>query len=602
VPTKTSVSASEGRDDAKAAPSAAQLGQVREVIHVLTNAIQAARLYPAEHKSVVGFIVNLHERLTAYLEEHWKLEIGIEEQAFTFAGKRVHEESQTAKSLPFFFFKDGMQAISFYKGVERDELKEFLETIRAVSALPPEEGDIVTALWERDFANIRYLAPDDYLETKIGQGRPPLEWKVDHQAMENGRIDLSPEDLDDIRNRIYAMERSEGKAAGVWDSSRTDESGAPEALSTGSEEREIEAMLDASRRVSAEDEHLNLIIDVIYLEDRSDQYPGLADLILRTQRELVARGDFARAARLFNLLLELKSALGQTDPDKAAMVGGAVRGIMGGDMLAEVENSIRASGRGDEAIFRYLGLLGPGAARLVGDLFERANTGSVREMALETLKKIGREDIGALMLLPQESKPGLTREIIGLVSGSRDKRVLPFLASFPSYKNAAVRLAAARALARVGDEASDKILQSFAADQEEVVRVAALEGLRPGADPRVVQRVLELAGGEAGLKKKSAAERGAVLAFLGRSRSEDACGWLHGVLKRRSLLADRRRTEICLAAVSSLAVMTLPSARLALEEGARKRRGRVREACRKALENWPASAAAAPSARPRPKP
>jgi HEAT repeat protein len=595
VETKKSDPHAPDADGAEAAPSAVQVDKVRDLIHVLTNAIQAARLYPVDHKSAVRFISNLHERMSAYLDEHWKLEIGIEEQAFTFAGIRVHEESQAAKSLPFFFFKDGMQAISFYKGIEREELKGLLETIRTVSALPADEGDIVTALWEKDFANIRYLAPDDYLETKIGQGRPPLEWQVDREAMEKGRIDLSPEDLEAVRARIFAMERSEGKTAETLEVAQDDGLGSLVPPSDEIEAREIEAMLAASRRISPQDEHLSLVIEVIYLEDREDQFSALGDLILRTQRELLARGDFVRASRLFRSLLELGSVLAGVNADKAAMLAGAIGEITSPGMLAELEESVRERRDGDEALFRYLGLIGPSAARLVGDLFERANTKAMRETALETLKKIGREDIGALMLLPQESRPGLTGEIIAIVSGSRDKRVIPFLAGFLSHGSVPVRIEAVRALARADEEAAGTILLGFAADQEEAVRIEALAGLRPGADRKIIRRVLELSGGESGLKKKSAAERRAFLAALGRSRSEDACAWLHRLISRRSYLPGRKHTELCLGAVSALAMMPLPEARRALEEGARKRRGRVREACRKALENRPEPATAAPS-------
>jgi HEAT repeat protein len=588
VETKKSATPRSDRDGDEAAVSPAQINKVRELIHVLANAIHAARLFPADHQTVVNFISDLHERLSGYLDKHGKLEIWIEEQAFTFAGKRVHEDLQTAKSLPFFFFKDGMQSISFYKGIEKDELKGFLETIRAVSALPPEEGDIVNALWERDFANIRYLAPDDYLETKIGLGRPPLEWKVDRQAMETGRIDLSPEDLEDVRNRVYAMEHSQGRDADTWGVPQTGDLGSLAAPSTDSESQEIETMLAADREISAEDEYLNLLVEVIYLEDRGDEFSGLADVIRQYHGDLISRGDFVRASRLLRSLIDLRDALAKSNSAKAAMLSGAFQEITGKAALVELEESLRLHGAGDdETLFCYLGLIGPAAARLIAELFERAKTQSVRALALEALKNIGREDTAALMLLPQESKPALTKEIIGMVTGSRDKRIISFLAGFLSYRNASVRLEAVRALGRAADDAADKILVGFLSDSEEPIRIATLEGLRPNADRQVVRQVLDRAGGGAGLKKKSAAEREALMAFLGRSRSEDACAWLRRILGRTPFLPDGKHTEICVAAAAALANLAYPEAREALQKGSRKRQRKIREACLTALEDWP---------------
>ena len=43
------------------------------------------------------------------------------------------------------------------------------------------------------------------------------------------------------------------------------------------EKREIDSLLTANRGISADDEYLNLMIEILYLEDRSDQYPGVEE-------------------------------------------------------------------------------------------------------------------------------------------------------------------------------------------------------------------------------------------------------------------------------------------------------------------------------------
>ncbi len=345
-------------DGLKEAVRGRQVERVRDLIQVLVNTIQAARLFPPEHQTVVNFVSDLHGRLTGYLDEHGELEIGIEEQSLTFAGKPVHEDPVPAKSLSFFFFKDGMKALVFCRGLKIDEVSELLATIRGVSSLPAEEGDIVNALWEKDFANIRYLAPDDYLETKIGQGRKLLEWPIDRPAMSAGRIDLSPEDLEDIRNRIQAMGRGEGPDDAIWKAELADELSSPVAPAREAEEkREIDSLLTANRRLSADDEYLNLMIEILYLEDRSDQYPGLADSIRQYHRELIARRDFSRAARLLQSLLELKETSGSTQPEKAAILGASLGDIAGQEALAELEEALRPPAPdSDESILAYLRL------------------------------------------------------------------------------------------------------------------------------------------------------------------------------------------------------------------------------------------------------
>jgi len=67
-------------------------------------------------------------------------------------------------------------------------------------------------LWEKDFAHIRYFAPDDFLETKIGAGQRPIEFKIDPQQFETGTITLAPEDREEFMKRGLAAE-AEAKAA-----------------------------------------------------------------------------------------------------------------------------------------------------------------------------------------------------------------------------------------------------------------------------------------------------------------------------------------------------------------------------------------------------
>src|SRR4030042_3777880 len=135
-----------------------QQDEAREILLVLGNAVSAFRLFPSENPTVRNFISDLYERLSEYLDKHRKLVIGVEEQAFTLDGKTIFQDPSPVRSLPFFFLKDGLKMLEFHRGLQKSELEGFLEAIREVSQLPPEEGDIVNALWELTFRNIRHVA------------------------------------------------------------------------------------------------------------------------------------------------------------------------------------------------------------------------------------------------------------------------------------------------------------------------------------------------------------------------------------------------------------------------------------------------------------
>jgi len=559
----------------------AQLAKVKEILIVLANAVSAAKIFPSEHQTVVNFISDLEAKFKEYLDAYWKLELGIEERAFTFAGKKVYEDPHPVKSLPFFFFKDGMKTLYFYRGLEKEELVAFLETIKKVSQLPPEEGDIVNALWEKDLANIRYDAPDDFLETRIGVGKPPLELRVDREKLSSGRIDLAPEDLETTRSSTLAVEASVIKPA-VESVGEGQEDIASEPVASDEKDmREIESLLLSNRRISPEEEYLNLIIEITYLEDRTEQFPAIADVLKQYHQEAVQKNDFKRAARLLLSLNEIGNASATKDEKKASFLEALITEISQGSLIAELPDSLDFNRVEDiDSLLAYLKLIGPRAARSVAAVFEHSGDERHRRAALNILEEIGRQDSGLVMSLAQESRPALTREIIGLFSRRRDKRIVSYLAGFLRYRNKVIKLEAVKALGEIDDETAGKILIGFLSDEDEEVRTSAARALKP-VQKAVLDHLLMLARHKS-FKKKNRSEKGAILEAIARSSSDEACDLLRKTLKT-SLFSSREKTEMAIVAASVLGKMITPAAEEALKDGAKSRSRRVREACLRAL-------------------
>jgi len=570
-------------DSAASVPaSPAQIAQIKEILLVLANAVSAAKIFPPEHQTVVNFVSDLHVRLKDYLERHWKLELGIEERVFTFSGKTVYEDPHPVKSLPFFFYKDGMQTLYFYRGLGKEELKGFLETIKEVSKLPPEEGDIVNALWEKDFANIRYSAPDDFLETRIGVAKSPLEIKVDREEFSRGRIDLSPEDLEAIHASILTLRESERIPPGESGSVIQEEINLLWDTSNAQELEEVESLLLSSRRVSSEEEYQSLVLEILYLEDRPDQFPAIAAVLKQLHLEALNKRHFRGASRLLSSLREIKEDFLEKDENKAGFIEAVIQELSQERLVIELEDSLDLSRVEDiDSLLSYLHLIGSRAVRLLAAVFERASDPIIRQKALRILEEIGEKDSGALMALAQDSKPALTREIIRLAGRLRDKKTIPYLAGFLGSQNAEIKLEAVRALGETADKTAAKVLLGFLADEDERVRTGALQSLLK-VDETVLPHILAFAR-EKEFKKKSLAEIGAAFETLARSESNEACHALKEFLRIRPWWPAPRKTEIALVAAAALEKMAIPLALEALKEGTRCRSKKIKQACAKAL-------------------
>ncbi len=152
---------------AAAPPDPARTEKVKDLLHSLANTVSAMKIFPSEHATVTHFVDQLAAKFAEFLAVHGKLQIGIEEFSFTFEGKPAYTDDVAIKSLPFFFFKDGLHSLFFYQGLDRPEVFDLLELIKTEAQKPAEDSDIVAALWERDFPNIQYYAPDEFLENRI---------------------------------------------------------------------------------------------------------------------------------------------------------------------------------------------------------------------------------------------------------------------------------------------------------------------------------------------------------------------------------------------------------------------------------------------------
>jgi len=231
--------------------------KVRDILHQLANVVSAMKIFPSEHASIRTFGDDLTLKFRGFLDEYGKLELWVSEFSFICGDKTVYEDDIAIKSLPFFFYKDGMQRLYFYQGLTGAEILEFLDIIKREARKPAGDSDIVGAMWEKDFSHIQYYAPEDFLENRIleecGQGdaktsssdaavvgQKAIEIKVDTSKFTQGKIELSEEDRKIVGQRAadqalareeapqVALEKAAERALGAEQTSPSESPSQPE--------------------------------------------------------------------------------------------------------------------------------------------------------------------------------------------------------------------------------------------------------------------------------------------------------------------------------------------------------------------------------------
>jgi len=562
--------------------------EVREILLLLTRTTSAFKIFPAEHASIRQFLDDLYKRLSAFLDQHLSLDLIIGENYFEFMEQRVYEDADTARSLPFFFFRDGMQRLSFHRGLSEEELRAWLETIKTVASLPPEEADIVTALWERNFENITFYAPDEFIIDKITSGRPVPEYEVDPDELYSGRIDLAPDDKQAIEEwKIKAAQVGlepplpAEATSPIWNEASTD--------LQEEEWKAIEAILHGYRHLPPDEELARLLLEIVYLEDRPEQLPSFKDSFRQAHRQLIQNGKFGAAASFLHDLSSLKDVFNSKAPEKAKLIDSFFADLGEEDELALIKEAYQTQKEkfNQEDFLAYLQALGQPGLAVIASFYEGERSLLKAEVVQPFLRSWAAKEPEVVMKLAQESRPHLACEVIRVLSDLPERQVATFLASFISSGQPILRREAVKALSRLNLPAARKMLLGFLQDEKEEIRIMAAQNLEI-IDESMLEHILHFASFE-NLKRKSPEEAEALLLALARTpnpRVKDYFLQLFGL----SWLFRPKVKKICLLAVAALKAAANSQAWELLEAGRSKGRGKLRRACDQACRelNLPA--------------
>jgi len=599
---------------------AARVEKAKDLLHYLANTVSAMKIFPSEHATSKNFVDQLTKKFTDFLSAYQKLQIGIEEYSFTYGGKPIYSDEVAIKSLPFFFFKDGLQILFFYQGLDRQEILEFLELIKAEAVKPSEDSDFVVALWERDFPNIQYYAPDEFLENRImtetrdsralrdmpelpeDLAHETIEVRVDTTKFSQGRIDLDHEDREAVAKAAAEPAADEaaapaatekpaeagGGAAG--DKSQASPAASMDPTLTEAELLSLETMVRENRTISAEEEYINLMVEIIYLEENLANDRASLDALLDYHFDQLQRGHFHIAVLIIEKIHELRRHVAG-NPAKAGLLDEFLARTVSPKTVDAVRILLAKKQAMDwESLLGFFGLLGTPALGLAADLFDIAPDGEARHKIAGFIEGTGARDPGLLAGLADNARPELAREIIGILSRIPDGRGIPHLSAFVSFQNRDIKFEVIHILSGARDEMANRILAGFLNDPDEEIRIQAAMALDPAQGGARVQQILREATGR-GFLAKSLKEKEALLAFLGRTRSAEALDFLRKTLLRSSLFASKKALEMRLAAVAGLEGMGTDQALQALQKGALGRTKKVREACSAALLRLPPAGA-----------
>jgi len=443
--------------------------QVEELLRTLVKGLRAFQMYLPNNPIYQRAIHNVR---AAFLPI-WgagldRLVLQVVETDLVWEEQVIYHQPNKSESLAWSLFKDGMRVLTFFPGVEEEEIVRFLDIVQRSRTLSSEAGDdLLTLLWEQEFGFVQYhfteFIPDSGVPGLSGEGAysqaPPTDPNVVEEKQQETRGKVEEEaprksgvvDIEDFDSTLYWLDDAEIRSIA-------------EAI-----EREYKQDLRANvlgvlfdiLEQRAEDWARSEVIGTLesylpYLLNAGD-FRSVA-LILRETRLLVRRPELFAAQHREQLDL----FTGQlSDPGVLQQILQSVSEAQtppSEEDLGELFRELRPAGL--ETVLVWLPRL-PAASAIH----------KLLASAADRLAETTPQEVLRLLRLPQsEALPA----VIALCGRLKLQAAVPGLADTLAHENAAFRLAGVQALDAIGTPAALQALEKTVDDADREVRIAGV--------------------------------------------------------------------------------------------------------------------------------
>jgi hypothetical protein len=157
-----------------------EFDSAKTLVQVLVKTLKSLLLYPRNNPIPKEFKKKLHQSFRDFLDSNEELRLEVKHSQLIYRERAVYEDQDREEGMAYALHKDGIRELVFIKGLEQEELGQFLETIELCLKSADLEDDLVTLLWEKDLDHIKYLVVDDLLDVDVPKAEDvPDDWDFD---------------------------------------------------------------------------------------------------------------------------------------------------------------------------------------------------------------------------------------------------------------------------------------------------------------------------------------------------------------------------------------------------------------------------------------
>jgi HEAT repeat protein len=536
---------------------------VETLLSVLVKAMRAHQLYLPNNPVYQRALENLRRAFLPVWSHVDEISLSITESDFRWDGRPVMHEINKSESIPWLFFKDGIRELRLLKGFEEQEVVGLLEILKRVKKASPEEDDLLTLIWEKDFTLLRYRFIDLTLENPN-----PIEASVPAEQRQPVPPPQQMEPEPEARPGIVRIEDLDATVHFL-------------------DENEIDYLRSEVQKEYASDVRRNvlaILLDTFELQTAKPVRDEISEILENFLMHLLSAGHFSTVAYVLRESQELATRARELDgahktklvglPDRLSAAGPLSNLLQAMDEsetapnqseLNELFQQLRPSGLG--TLFTWLGKLQnadvKAAIEVAAARLAHANTA-------ELVKLIGSSDVEVAM------------EAARRAGGLKTAAAVAPLGKLLSHEAPKLRLVAVQALSEINSAGALQQLERAVDDDDRDVRIAAVRVLGARGQRGALAKVEAAVKGRA-LRDADLTEKMAFFEAYGALTGSAGIAFLDALLNGKGFLGKREDPELRACAAMALGKIGNREAAEALERAQGDKEVLVRNAVNRAV-------------------
>ena len=537
---------------------------VEELLRLVVKAGRAHQLYLPNNPIYKGALDALRSGFAAIWTHVDELTLALTESEIMWYDHVVlSEPSKSSDSLSWLFFKDGVRELKFLKGFEDKEVVALLGILQRARKASPDEDDLLTMLWEADFAYARYRYQDLGMDPAAPVADPSETRKVDAQQIEQATHSATADasaivNMSDFDATLYFLD-----------------------------ENEIEYLHSEISREYSDDLRSRVtstLLDIFEQQAKAEVRVEILEILDATLVNLLATGHFRGVA---HLLREVQTTM-QRSPElsadhKRALIELPVR-LSAPESLGQLLQSLDDAAElpPQAELMELFDQLRPIALGTVLSWLRRMHNPKVRpllEAAAERLASLNTSELVRLILV-QEREVAL--EAIRRAGALKTPAAVQSLSKVMSGPDVELRQVAVHALTEIGSPSALQALERGVEDTDREVRISTVRAFTARTYRLVLPRIDAVVKGKA-IREADLTEKMAFFEAFGTLSGEGGVEYLDSVLNGKGFLGRREDSELRACAAIALGRVSGPKATDVLRKASSEKDVVVRNAVNRAL-------------------